>query len=58
MLYNQPKQLNLMEKFVSTVFYSIFQTKRSITTTEKVAVVASVICVTLISAYLMVSFKA
>lgn len=47
-----------MEKFVSTVFYSIFQTKRSITTTEKLAVVASIVFVTFISAYLMVSFKA
>ncbi len=47
-----------MEKFVSTVFDSIFQTKRSITTTEKVAVVASIVFVTLISAYLMVVFKA
>ncbi|MDB2657229.1 hypothetical protein N9Y60_04155 [Crocinitomicaceae bacterium] len=47
-----------MEKFVSTVFYSIFQTKRAITTTEKVAVVASVVFVTLITAYVMLSFTA
>ena len=47
-----------MEKFVSTVFDSIFQTKRTITTTEKIAVVATIVGVTLISAYLMVIFKA
>lgn len=47
-----------MERFVSTVFDSFFQTKRRITTTEKFAVVASILFVTLISAYVMVSFKA
>ena len=47
-----------MEKFVSTVFDSMFQTKRTITTTEKIAVVATFVGVALISAYLMVSFKA
>lgn len=47
-----------MEKFVSTVFDSMFQTKRRITTFEKFAVVLSILFVSLISAYVLVSFKA
>jgi hypothetical protein len=47
-----------MEKLVHTVFYSIFQTKRSITATEKLAVVASIVGVSILSAYVLVSFSA